>query len=370
MMKSIHYLLLLLFISFSSAANAVGVKKSSTCHPMSPLTKVLKRNLQQAAKKGCMFGHQDDPNYGTTWSYVAGRSDVKEVCGDYPAVMGFDMGHLELGDSKNLDGVPFDKIRMEAVAQFLRGGLVTLSWHPNNPLTGKDAWDVSDSTVVKSILPGGANYQKFQTWLKRISTFINSIKTRNGVKVPVVFRPWHENTGSWFWWGEKLCTVAQYKALWSLTVKTLKSNGVNNVLYAFSPGGGATAQQYMSRYPGDDIIDIMGTDIYQYSTDEAYIKDVQTTFDFIQKLAVAHRKLIAFTETGYQAIPQSEWWTKVLLPAIQHYPISYLLVWRNAWDKKDHYFAPYPGDKSAADFRKFYQNKRTLFAKDVQLYKQ
>lgn len=332
-------------------------------------TSILKQNLAKTALRGYMFGHQDDTNYGSNWSYIDGRSDVKDVCGDYPAVIGFDLGHLELGDSKNLDGVPFEKIRAEAVKQYLRGGVVTLSWHLNNPLTGKDAWDVSNSTVVKSILPSGNKYDLFQGWLKRVARFINSIKTPDGVKVPIVFRPWHENTGSWFWWGEKLCSVSEYKALWTMTVKSLRKYGVDNVIYAFSPGGGISEAQYMERYPGDDLIDIMGVDIYQYSTNEVYAKDVTNAFDFISKQAKIRHKIIAFTETGYQGIPYSEWWTKVLMPAIDKYPISYVLVWRNAWDKKDHYFAPFLGEKSASDFIKFYQSPKSLFARDLKLYK-
>lgn len=53
-----------------------------------------------------MMGHQDDPFYGTTWKWEYGRSDVKEVCGDYPAIMGFELGRLELDSTRNLDGVP------------------------------------------------------------------------------------------------------------------------------------------------------------------------------------------------------------------------------------------------------------------------
>lgn len=55
------------------------------------------------------------------------------------------------------------------------------------------------------------------------------------MKVPVLFRPWHEHTGSWFWWGEKLCTPEEYKALWHMTVDILRSDGVDNALYAYSP---------------------------------------------------------------------------------------------------------------------------------------
>ena len=63
--------------------------------------------LQALQQKGYMYGHQDDPFYGLTWDgdTMPGveRSDVLETVGDYPAVMGFDLGGIELADSQNLD---------------------------------------------------------------------------------------------------------------------------------------------------------------------------------------------------------------------------------------------------------------------------
>ena len=65
--------------------------------------------------------------------------------------------------------------------------MVSLSWHPRNPKTGGDAWDVSDHAVVKSILPEGENYEKFQSWLGKVNDFILSLKTSDGTKIPVLF---------------------------------------------------------------------------------------------------------------------------------------------------------------------------------------
>ncbi len=157
----------------------------------------LINRLSAIQKQGVMVGHQDDPVYGCSWKWDEGRSDVKEVCGDYPAVMGFDLGHLELGHDKNLDGVPFDRMRKEIVAQHQRGGIVTLSWHPDNPATGKSAWDFEGDAVTK-ILPGGELHAKFDTWLGLVARFLNSLKTADGKKVPVIFRPWHGMSGGWF----------------------------------------------------------------------------------------------------------------------------------------------------------------------------
>lgn len=95
---------------------------------------LLIARLGKLQKKGIMFGHQDDPFYGLGWSYEEGRSDVRNLVGDYPAVMGFELGGIEVGEEKNLDNVPFDLMRREIIAQHRRGGIVTISWHPRNPI--------------------------------------------------------------------------------------------------------------------------------------------------------------------------------------------------------------------------------------------
>ena len=55
--------------------------------------------------------------------------------------------------------------------------------------------------------------------------------THLGVKIPVLFRPWHEHSGSWFWWGEKLCTPEEYKALWHMTVDTLQALSLIHIFF-------------------------------------------------------------------------------------------------------------------------------------------
>jgi mannan endo-1,4-beta-mannosidase len=317
-----------------------------------------------------MFGHHDDTVYGIGWEGDEGRSDVRSVCGDYPAVVSFDLGELELGGPTSLDRVPFDKIRREAVNQYLRGGMVSLSWHARNPRTGGDAWDVSDTTVVHSILPGGEQHEKFAGWLERVADFIGSIRTPDGVPVPVLFRPWHEHTGSWFWWGERLCTLHEYKDLWRLTIETLRKRGVHNVLYVYSPGAEPRdTTEYLARYPGDDLIDVVGFDTYQTEGRAAYLSIMDRMLRLTTGVARAHGKVAAVTETGYEGIPDPRWWTGTLLPALEGYPVAYVLVWRNARERPTHYYAPYPGQASAADFKAFYNDPRTLFAADVDLYK-
>ena len=331
----------------------------------------LAERLQSLQQKGYMMGHQDDPMYGVTWdgtyandSAELGRSDVMELVGDYPAVMGFDLGGIEMGDARNLDSVPFQRIHDELIAHHKRGGIVTISWHPRNPLTGGTAWDVSDSTVVASILPGGSQAEKFQTWIKRVGDFLLTLKTDDGQLVPVIFRPWHENNGSWFWWGQKLCTDSEFHSLWCLLQDGLKSRGLSNLLWSYSPNldGGWTEERFLQRYPGNERVTLIGEDAYQWGTEEDFVKQLNSDLTFLSDFAKRNGKLLAMTECGLQNMPDSTWWTRVLKPQIDKYPISYFLLWRNY---KKEYFGPSAALPCAADFKKLYDAKNTLFLKDI-----
>lgn len=349
-------------------------------------TENMLANLKAQADSGVyMFGHHDDVVYGIGWesdydndSTIGTKSDVKSVCNDFPAVLSFDLGHIELGDDKNLDGVPFKRIRQEIINHFDHGGMITLSWHLDNPLSGGTSWvadslkDIEKNTVA-SVIEGGKQHELFLTWLDKVADFLNSLETPYGVKVPVLFRPWHEHTGSWFWWGQDFCTPEQYKSLWTLTVDRLKDKGVVNALYAYSPGtepdGDAT--KYLERYPGDDIIDVVGLDCYCFAPDADTVKiakfadDLDKNLAMVSKVAKAHNKVMALTETGYEGIKTANWWTATLAPVLAKYPIAYVLVWRNARERPQHHFAPYPGHASTANFVEFYNLKETLFLHDV-----
>ncbi len=351
------------------------------------ISEQLAERLQTLQPKGYMMGHQDDPFYGVTWSslksdkktYAAWPADSSDVCrtvGDYPAVMGFDLGGIEMGDEKNLDSVPFRQIRDELIAHHERGGIVTLSWHPRNPVTTDDnggrvqkfpagsAWDVTDTTVVASILPGGSHYEKFQTWIQRIGDFLLTLKTKDGQPVPVIFRPWHENNGSWFWWGQKLCTDNEFHSLWCLLQDSLQMRGLTNLLWSYSPNldGKWTEERFLARYPGNERVTLIGEDAYQWGTEADFVRDLNADLTFLSDFAKKNGKLLAMTECGLQNMTDSTWWTRVLKPQMDKYPISYFLLWRNA---SHEYFGPSPELPCAADFKKLYDADNTLFLKEI-----
>jgi mannan endo-1,4-beta-mannosidase len=267
----------------------------------------------------------------------------------------------------NLDSVDFDKIRQLIREAYKRGGVNTISWHLNNP-EGGNAWQKGTVTAVRSILPNGVNNKKYQLWMDKLANYMLSLKDDNGKLIPIIFRPFHEHTGSWFWWGKNECTKDEYISLWKYTVNYLQSTkNVHNILYTYSPNITSSIEDLFERYPGDECLDIVGLDCYQFANQKAevFMNNLNTSLKAITQEAKARGKIAALCETGFSQIPQSDWWTKVLWETISKYPLAYVLVWRNAVEKPDHYYAPYPGQISANDFVKLEKEKRTLFQKDI-----
>ena len=355
-------------------AGDLPVDKNATTQTLS-----LYHNLKKLQLKGTMFGHQDDLAYGVGWKYVPGKSDVREVTGDYPAIYGFELGRLEIDQPVNIDSVPFDKMKNYIRNVYDRGGVITLSWHLNNPLTGKTAWDPAPGTVA-SILPGGAKHELYKSWLDKVAGFILSLKGKNGEYIPIIFRPFHELNGNWFWWGKDHCTPDELKNLWHFTVSYLKdTKNIHQLLYAYNTDRFSSKEDYLLKYPGNEWTDITGFDIYQrkggVQGNAEFIKDTDKMFSMLEEIAFEKNKIPALTEFGYGRVPDSTWWTNVFYKALGHHKISYALAWRNADAKSSgevEYYLPYKGQVSENDFIKFYNAPNILFQKDVtkeRLYK-
>ncbi len=309
-----------------------------------------------------MLGHQDSPLYGHSWKYEPNRSDVLETVGDYPAVMGWEIGGLELGQSESLDGVPFDLIRTEIANQYARGGINTISWHTFRP-DNLDSWE-EEAGIVTSILEGGDNYELFQQRLEIVANYLLSLKDADGKLIPIIFRPWHEHNGNWFWWGDKWCTHDEYIALWDMTHDFMSSRGLNNLVWCYMPMEGAP-----DKTPAADKFDMVGIDVYQQNEDvEKYVADLKSRIAMLKEYKEQYAKPIALTETGSETLPTENWFSEVLLPAIEGEPISYVLLWRNAHDKPDHFYCSFKGHSSEEDFCRFVASPSIITVKDVEKF--
>lgn len=341
-------------------------------------------------KKDILFGQQHALDEGVTLTSEGSRagstdSDVKNAVGDYPAVFGWDTLSLDGYEKPGVSGDPKQSIAnlthsMKTAHQL--GGIITMSTHPHNFVTGGDFNDTSGN-VVQEILPGGSKNNQFNQWLDRIAELAHNLKTDEGKTIPVIFRPFHEQTGSWFWWGESTTNPEQYKALYRYTVEYLRDQkGVHNFLYAYSPGAGN--DRYFKTYPGDAYVDVLGIDSYDDKNQpgsDSYIQALKKDTTMLVKEAEARNKIAALTEFGYSAQGLKntgntlDWYTRIF-NALQKDPaaskIAYMMTWAN-FGMGNNLYTPYRdvngnlgGDHELlADFQKFYQDPHSVFLKEV-----
>lgn len=379
----LYIICLTLFLAIFSACRKDGPIPKDELKPSGPtLTTIKSRltdknstdetaalfyNLQQLAKTNILFGHQDDTKQGVNadgsqwgnWQQInpkpsRTKSDVHDVTGDYPAVLGSDFLHIANFNRSVWFQYETDISRQLAIDAYNRGQINTYCWHYINPVSkGGFYWSDSPVEAVSRILPGGDCNSVFNQSLKQIADFAKTLVGADGRLIPIIFRPFHEQDGDWFWWGKTHCTAQQYIDLYRYTVTYLRDElGVHNFLYCWSPGGNFNnLAGYLDRYPGDDYVDVLGTDNYDLNTG-ANLMLVSNKLKIISDYATSKNKIAAFSETGLANLTQIDWYTKNLLVALklQKLQISYVLVWANT---PSAFWTPQAGSPVVPDFIKF-----------------
>lgn len=356
-----------------------------------------------------LFGHQNDVSRSVGTKDALG--DVHDVTGSVSGIFGIDSLALFGSEAGGTDA----KSALENSINYSKkaaenGAIVTLSAHMPN-FTSAKIKDNGDGTYdffdcnfneskdlsgdsLKKILPGGEKNKVFTAYLDTIATYANKLQESN---IPVIFRPLHENTGGWFWWGTGN-TAESYKSLYAYTREYLESKGVHNMLYVYSPNGPLeTEAEYMSRYPGDACVDILAFDYYNdfntypAESDTSFFDHLDQTCQVVSSLAKQHNKLAAISETGVRVMkkdgsdnegllvknnPVSEaksgvnWYQKVNDIAKKN-DMPYYMVWANFSDTN--FYVPYKysdtmGQEMINDFISYYNNEDSVFGNGTNFY--
>ena len=324
-----------------------------------PETKALYANLWCIGLNGVMFGHHDYPSYGIGWKGDKDRSDVKDIVGSHPAVYSLDMA-----------GINDTKIRLIQEAH-KRGGVCMLVWHQSNPLTegpGKKypVGTAGDNTkVVDQILKEGSPMNlKYKARLDGVAEAFRKMVDEKGRPIPVIFRPLHEHTQTWNWWGSSATTEEEFIAFWRFIVSYLRdTQGIHNVIYAISPQMDAvykdTEGRLLFRWPGDEWVDFIGMDCYHGRNTKAFESNVKA---LVEVRELKH-KPVGVTETGLENNHKADYWTQDVLRVLRGEPCTMVVAWRN--DNPQHAYGPYPSDVSAEDFKRFAADEWTLLERDL-----
>lgn len=224
------------------------------------------------------------------------------------------------------------------------------------------------------------------TWSEIKASFWNDDFAVDGA---ILFRPFHENTGSWFWWGAAFCDAQTYKSVFKYTVEYLRDDkDVHNLLYVYGPGSeAANVEEYAERYPGDGYVDMVGFDMYHDNPtqEDSFIINFTKELNVVESFAKAHGKLVAVTETGVRHDVQEGDnqtalkkngnarldWHQEILDAVKASEASYYLVWAN-FSEKDGFYTPYVktvkedgvkhGQEMMDNFIRFFNQNNSIFA--------
>lgn len=371
--------------------------------------------LKAIGKTDCvLFGHQNDITHKAGNKSLS-NSDTRDITGSIAAVVGLDTLSLTGGE---LASAAWDMPLAERVAAVRRvaaeaaeqGAIITLSAHmPNFELIDQRVKKSREGTagasdpgsvgilsdghynfsgytptvttggIVRRIMPGGDLNYLYLDYMDMIAACARALEDDN---ISVLFRPFHECTGSWFWWGEDFCTPEEYRDMFRYTVEYLRDvKNVHNFIYVYGPGSEAkNTRDYAIRYPGDDYADMVGFDMYHHSpaANDKFITNFKKQLDIVQQFAREHDKLFAVTETGVsnknQALlktgnARKDWFNEIL-DAVSPTDASYFLVWAN-FGENSSFYTPYViretgqttiGHEMLDNFIDFYNDPRSVFA--------
>lgn len=260
------------------------VNKNSTAN-----TKKLYSFLKDSYGKYVITGQQCDGGINGN-EFKA----IKNLTGDYPALLGLDM--MDYTPSRTALGASSSAVE-KAIEFANKGGIVTFCWHWNAPTeylnstaNSPDGWwggfytQSSKFDIAKVMNGQDAKGKKLLD--RDIKEIAKQLKRLEKAGVPVIWRPLHEGSGGWFWWGAKGSDA--YKKLWKYLYKELTNTyGCNNLIWVYNG-------QSADWYPGDEYVDIVGEDIYPGN----HVYDPQVS-RFKQAINYGSKtKITALTENG------------------------------------------------------------------------
>jgi mannan endo-1,4-beta-mannosidase len=218
------------------------------------------------------------------------HDSVKSITGKLPAIWGSDF-----------IGKKFRKLMTEeAIDQHQKGSIITLMYHQPRPYADsmghfRDSIHAEDWQQL--ITPGTAIHN---TWMADIDSVAHYLKILEENNVPVLWRPYHEMNGIWFWWCNKRGEDG-YKKLWKMMYKRFTDHHqLKNLVWVWNPNAPRdweddNAYAYELFFPGLDYVDVLATDVYKGDWKQSHHDEL---------LALAGDKPIAIGECG--ALPPAE----------------------------------------------------------------
>ncbi|WP_310829685.1 glycosyl hydrolase [Paenibacillus pedocola] len=222
---------------------------------LAPPAKSLLKKLYSLQGKGIISGQHDYLESPDEYS-----NKLKNTGGFYPGLHGYELGAISNQTEAVIAGQR-QAVVDSAVRWHKAGGIVTMSYHANLPGTAP-AWSnvsmsLSEADFARYITPGTVQYTALLADLDKTAL---SLQQLSNAGVPVLWRPYHEMNGGWFWWGQK----SRFSELWNLMFERYTEvHGLHNLLWVWSPNAkNQWSGEPADYYPGAGRVDVLALDIY------------------------------------------------------------------------------------------------------------
>lgn len=233
---------------------------------MSYITTPCNKNAQRCVKNVMEFlagisGDKIVTGQHTQTMAMEELEHIRKVTGKEPALLGFEL----LSYSPNINYLDTDDECMTEVMNNFgtlrrawewaaQKGLVTFTWHWFSPLGGRSKSFFSANTDFDAEKAAAADTPENRALLADLDVMAGLLRPFCDKEIPVLWRPFHEGEGDWFWWSAK--GSGALKKLYRIMYERFTEvHGLNNLIWVWN----ATLREC---YPGDDVVDIISRDMY------------------------------------------------------------------------------------------------------------